>query len=117
MPECIFCGIAEGTVPADVVLATDDTVFFHDISPKTKVHVVGIPKQHIPSLDAVGENERALVGKLLSEVSSAAAKGGIEAEEGYRVITNIGPHAGQEIEHLHFHILGGEPVGPMVCQS
>ncbi len=112
--ECIFCAIADGITPSDVVFDGGDTLFFRDISPKAKVHIVGITKKHLPSLDAVVGDDHAVVGKLLHEAAHVASDLGI-AESGYRVITNVGSDAGQEVGHLHFHILGGEPLGPLNC--
>lgn len=113
-PDCIFCQIAEGSTPADVVFDGGDTLFFRDISPKAPVHVVGIPKKHLESLDEMVGDNHAVVGKLLHEATHVAADMGI-AESGYRVITNVGEDAGQEIKHLHFHIVGGESLGPLRC--
>lgn len=110
--ECIFCAIVDGTTPADVVFDGGDTLFFRDISPQAPVHVIGIPKKHIGSLDEVVGDDHAVVGKLLHEAAHVAADMGI-AESGYRVITNVGADAGQEVKHLHFHILGGELLGPL----
>lgn len=113
-PNCIFCSIIEGTTPADLVFDGGDTVFFRDINPKARVHVVGIPKKHLSSLAVMRGDDHAVVGKLLHEVADVAQDLGI-SESGYRVITNVGRDAGQEVEHLHFHVLGGEPLGPLRC--
>lgn len=110
--DCIFCSIVAEQTPADVVFDGGDTLFFHDISPKAKVHVVGITKEHIASLQELHGDHHALVGKLLHDAAHVAQAVGVD-ESGYRVITNIGAHAGQLVPHLHFHILGGEPLGPL----
>ncbi|MBI1833662.1 MAG: histidine triad nucleotide-binding protein [Candidatus Andersenbacteria bacterium] len=110
--DCIFCSIVAGTTPADVVFDGGDTLFFRDINPKAPVHAVGIPKVHITSLDVLTGDEHALVGKILHEAADVARDLGV-SESGYRVITNVGKDAGQEIEHLHFHVIGGEPLGPL----
>lgn len=110
--DCIFCGIAAGNSPADVVFDGGDTIFFRDISPKARVHIVGIPKEHITALDAMVADHHALVGKILHDLAHVAEEAGVSAS-GYRVITNVGPDAGQQVQHLHFHLLGGEPLGPM----
>lgn len=110
--ECIFCSIVDGVTPADVVFDGGDTLFFRDIEPKAAVHIVAITKKHIASLDAVVGDDHAVIGKLLHEAAHVAEDVGIK-ESGYRVITNVGRDAGQEIHHLHFHILGGEPLGPL----
>lgn len=112
MAECIFCKIAAGELKADVVFDGGDTLFFRDIHPKAKVHVVAIPKKHLTSLDAMTADDQALVGKLLHDAAHVAEEVGV-AKTGYRVITNVGSDAGQEVPHLHFHILGGERLGPL----
>ncbi len=114
MADCIFCDIVSGVTAADVVFDGDDTLFFRDISPKAQVHIVGIPKVHVESLRKVNEENFMLVGKLLSDAAVVAEKMGF-GDGGYRVITNVGQDAGQEVKHLHFHILGGEPLGPLRC--
>jgi len=115
MPDCVFCGIARGERATNAILETEDTMFFYDIAPKAKVHVVGITKKHLSSLDEMTEEDRGVVGKLMDEVGEVIRKTDIDPAKGYRVVTNIGPQGGQEIPHLHFHILGGEPVGPLRC--
>lgn len=112
--SCTFCRIAAGDIKADVVFDGGDTLFFRDIHPKARVHIIGIPKQHLESLASAHGDDHALIGKLLHEAAEVAAKAGI-GESGYRVITNVGKDAGQEIRHLHFHIIGGEDLGPLRC--
>jgi len=114
MAECIFCAIAGGAGSADVVWDGGDTIFFRDINPKARVHVLGIPKIHISSLADVGVDQHELMGKLLHDAAEVAAQLGLK-ESGYRVITNIGVDSGQVVPHLHIHILGGEPLGPLRC--
>lgn len=114
MPECIFCGIAEGTGSADVVYDGGDTLFFRDINPKARIHVLGILKTHLASLAAMNSQHHEVMGKLLHDAVHVAEELGLR-DSGYRVITNIGPDSGQEIPHLHLHILGGEPLGPLCC--
>lgn len=111
---CIFCNIVAGTTQADMVFDGGDTLFFRDISPKAKVHVIGIPKVHITSLADIHGEHHGLVGKLLHDVAHVAREVEVD-ESGYRVLTNVGSDAGQEVAHLHFHILGGEPLGPLRC--
>lgn len=112
--NCIFCQIVDGTTAADIVFDGGDTLFFRDISPKARVHIVGIPKKHLESLASIRGDDHLVIGKLLHEVSQVAEQVGIH-ESGYRVITNVGADAGQEVKHLHFHIIGGEPLGPLRC--
>lgn len=112
--QCIFCRIASGEASAKIVFDGGDTLFFYDIHPKARVHVVGITKKHLADLaDMVGD-DHLVMGKLLHEASHVAEDLGI-ADSGYRVITNVGRDAGQEIKHFHIHILGGENLGPMRC--
>lgn len=110
--SCIFCKIVQGIVPAEILFDGGDTIFFKDIHPQAPVHVIGIPKKHLESLDAIVGDDHLMIGKLLHDASHIARETGI-LKTGYRVVTNIGLHAGQEVPHLHFHILGGEPLGPI----
>lgn len=111
---CIFCQIVAGVTVAEVVHESAETLFFNDISPKAPVHVVGVPKRHIASLANVQEQDAPVLGQLLLEIAQVARKVGV-ADGGYRVLTNVGSDAGQEVRHLHWHLLGGEPLGPMRC--
>lgn len=111
---CIFCGVVAGTTPAEIVYDGGDTLFFHDISPKTQVHILGIPKKHIASVGVMTEADRLLMGKLLQDISAVANKLGID-KDGYRIINNVGDNAGQVVKHIHFHVMGGERLGPMKC--
>ena len=113
--ECIFCQIGSGVASADVVFEDEESIFFRDISPQAEVHIVGIPKKHIISLASLTEEDQAMIGRLVHSISNVASEAGI-AEGGYRVITNVGMDAGQEVKHLHWHILGGEPLGPLRCK-
>lgn len=112
--DCVFCKIVNGGLKADVVFDGGDTLFFRDIRPKAKVHVVGIPKQHIQSVATMVGDDHGVVGKLLHDAAHVAKELGMAAA-GYRLVANVGQNAGQEVQHLHFHILGGEPLGPLVC--
>ncbi|MEK7499981.1 MAG: HIT domain-containing protein [Patescibacteria group bacterium] len=114
LETCIFCNIINGTVSADILFDGGDTLFFNDIHPKASVHIVGIPKQHIETLDAMVGDDHLMMGKLLHDAAHVARDAGI-LESGYRVVTNVGLHAGQDIPHLHIHILGGEMLGPIRC--
>lgn len=113
--ECIFCKIANGTISTNILFDGGDTLFFNDIHPQAPVHIIGIPKAHIVSLDAMVGNDHMMIGKLLHDATHVARDLGI-LDSGYRIVTNIGLHAGQEVPHLHFHILGGEPLGPIRCK-
>lgn len=114
MPECIFCAIVKGSGSADIVYDGNDTLFFRDINPKARVHVLGILKAHVASLGAINSEHHAVLGKLLHDAAHVAEELGLR-ESGYRVIANVGPDSGQEVPHLHLHVLGGEPLGPLRC--
>lgn len=114
MTDCIFCAIAAGGGSADVVYDGGDTIFIRDINPKARVHVLGIPKEHLASLGALNSDQHELMGKLMHDAVHVAEEMGLR-DSGYRVITNIGSDSGQVVPHLHIHVLGGEPLGPLRC--
>lgn len=101
--ECIFCRIGGGEIPSDRVHETARIVVFRDLNPKAPVHLLAIPKEHVAEL---GELDAATAGEFPSAIRVAAEKAGIFSS-GYRVVVNQGKDAGQEVEHLHFHVLGG----------
>jgi len=103
--ECLFCRIADGEIPADVVAEGDSWMAFRDIQPQAPVHVLVIPRAHVDSAAEL-EAEPALAGDLLKAVAAVARQEGL-VEEGFRVVTNVGERAGQSVMHLHFHLLGG----------
>jgi len=105
--DCLFCSIAAGTIPADVVLETDDVLAFNDINPAAPTHVLVIPKRHVDSAAGLGPDDAG----LLAAMFSAAARVGEKCPGGWRLVTNVGPDAGQSVIHLHFHILGGRALG------
>jgi len=106
MSECLFCAIASGDIPADVVLSDDDVVAFRDITPQAPVHVLVIPRAHHANAADLANADPALTGALLRAAGAVAAQEGI-AESGYRIVTNTGEGAGQSVHHIHFHVLGG----------
>ncbi|MGB3682783.1 MAG: histidine triad nucleotide-binding protein [Rubrobacteraceae bacterium] len=108
--DCIFCKISKGELEADIVHEDDQTLAFHDINGRASVHVLVIPKRHVSSMAEIGKlsDEEA---KRLFEVSQKVAEELDIAESGYAVRINNGPDAGQEVFHLHLHILGGERIG------
>lgn len=113
MSDCIFCKIAAGQIPAKMVYEDEDIVAFPDIQPQRPVHILVIPRRHISSLAEVSPTDEGLLGRLLGVAHRIAAEQG--SPEGFRVIINTGPIGGQEVMHLHMHIVGGpEPVGPML---
>ena len=103
--KTIFKRIIDGEIPARIVYQDDECLAFHDIAPQAPTHVIVIPKKEIPSLDAVAEEDAALLGHLVMVVHRLARQ--LQLDQGYRVVVNCGPHAGQSVDHLHFHLLGG----------
>ena len=106
MDSCLFCKIAEGTIPSKKVLESDSWLAFHDIAPQAPIHVLIIPKVHIASNNDIEENHQQLIGSLLVAAKRVANKLGV-AEKGYRLVFNCGEHGGQAVSHLHLHLLAG----------
>ena len=111
--DCLFCRIVRGEIPASVVYETDQVLAFRDIDPKTPVHVLVIPRAHHRDVAALGAADPQLAGALLAAVSAVADQESV-ADDGFRTIFNTGANGGQEVPHVHAHVLGGAPVGPMV---
>ena len=103
--DCIFCMIAEGTIPSNKVYKDELCLAFHDINPQAPTHVLVIPKAHIASVDEINGENSALVAHIFEVIPKVAASVGLT--NGYRVISNCGEDACQSVRHLHFHILGG----------
>ena len=113
MTDCIFCKIARGEIPSQKIYEDEDIFAFHDINPQRPVHFMIIPKTHIATLYDADARHQAVLGKILTKAGELARGEGLD--DGFRLIANTGRVGGQEVYHLHFHILGGpEPVGPMV---
>jgi len=105
MNDCIFCKIAAGQIPADRVYEDDQLVVFRDIYPKAPVHLLMVPRQHVESLETVSEGQEALLAYMLRTLPVVARQAGLT--DGFRTIINTGRGGGQEVFHLHMHILGG----------
>jgi len=105
MDNCLFCKIEKGEVPADRVYEDDDVVVFKDIAPKAKVHLLVIPRKHIDGLNDLLPEDQALIGKMMLLLPKLAKQQGLD--EGFRTIINTGKGGGQEVFHLHIHLLGG----------
>jgi histidine triad (HIT) family protein len=110
--DCVFCSIAAGRIPADVVARDDDFVAFRDARPLAPVHLLVIPRRHVGSLDEAEALGAAASARALAFIAATARSAGV-ADTGYRVITNTGPDAGQEVMHLHWHVIGGARLGGM----
>ncbi len=103
---CIFCEIIAGRVPGKIVYTSPDVTAFRDINPQAPTHVLIIPNRHIASALEIGASDAVLLGRLFEVANELARKEGI-AEEGYRIVINVGPNGGQTVGHLHLHLLGG----------
>lgn len=108
--DCIFCKIAKKEIPSTIVYEDDQVVVFKDVNPQAPVHVLLIPRKHIPSILEMQQEDQALVGHLFAVADQVARDLGV-SKEGFRVVTNCGPAAGQTVPHLHFHLLGGRELG------
>ncbi|ANB02886.1 histidine triad nucleotide-binding protein [Ectothiorhodospira sp. BSL-9] len=106
MTDCIFCKIAEGTIPADKVYEDDLVVAFRDLNPKAPVHVLVIPRKHIATLNDLTEEDHAVLARLQWVATRVAQQEGI-AEDGYRTVMNCNADGGQSVYHIHLHVLGG----------
>jgi histidine triad (HIT) family protein len=104
--DCIFCKIANKELPADIVHESDGVVAFRDINPQAPTHIVLIPRVHIPSAAGVTRDHGNVLAELIQAASHLAGAEGVD-RTGWRLVTNVGPDAGQSVEHLHFHLLGG----------
>jgi histidine triad (HIT) family protein len=107
MADCLFCKIVAGAIPAKIVKRSADAIAFRDIDAKAPVHVLVIPTRHIPAVrDAKGDDGARLLGTLLAFAAEVAREEGLDGE-GYRIVTNTGRNAGQSVDHLHLHVMGG----------
>ena len=107
---CIFCKIVKGEIPNQTILEDEKFLAFNDINPTRKIHVLIIPKEHYDSFDVTPPKVMSEMTEFIQKVSNVL---GVK-QSGYRLITNIGDDGGQEVHHLHFHLIGGELVGRLV---
>ena len=105
MSDCLFCKIIAGDLPSSKVYEDDQTFVFKDINPAADVHILAIPKKHIKSLDEQTEADQVLLGYMMHKLPELAKSQGLD--NGFRTIINTGPGGGQEVDHLHIHLLGG----------
>ena len=110
MSDCIFCRIAAGEIPARKVHDDADYVVFEDLNPQAPIHLLLIPRRHIESLSTMSPGDALLLGGLLDLARRLAEERGV-AEKGWRLVSNSGADGGQSVFHLHFHLLGGRPLG------
>jgi histidine triad (HIT) family protein len=109
MTDCLFCKIATKEIDSKIVHETDNTIAFEDINPAAKTHVLVIPKQHIASAADLTQADSDVLGEMFEAMATVAREAGNEG--GFRIVTNVGPDAGQSVHHLHFHVLGGRTMG------
>jgi histidine triad (HIT) family protein len=110
--ECIFCKIASGEIPTEKILENDDVIAFNDINPVAPVHVLIIPREHIPTFNDLTPEHDSIIAKMFDAARTIAKQLEI-GESGYRTIINCNRDSGQEVFHLHMHILGGKRLGKM----
>lgn len=106
MADCIFCGIVEGTIPSEKLYEDEHVVAFRDIHAQAPVHILVIPKKHIPSVQDLGEEDGFLIAQIFSVINRLAKEQGL-SEKGFRIVNNCGDEGGQTVYHIHFHLLGG----------
>lgn len=105
MADCIFCKIIARQIPSQFVYEDEQAVAFNDITPQAPTHLLIVPKKHVAGLSACGDGDQALLGHLQRVAAAVAEKAGVAS--GYRLLTNNGRSAGQSVDHLHYHLLGG----------
>lgn len=113
MEDCLFCKIIKGEIPSKKVYEDEEILAFEDIHPAALIHILVIPKKHITSLAHLQEEDEAVIGKIYTVINKIAEEKGFK-EDGYRVIVNCGKNGGQEVMHLHFHLLAGQQFGEKI---
>lgn len=113
MEDCIFCKIIKGEIPSNKVYEDDDVLAFYDINPVAPIHILVIPKKHIECIAHIEKEDEQLIGKMYGVINKIAEEKGFK-EDGFRVIVNSGKDAGQEVMHLHFHVIAGTKLGTKI---
>jgi len=109
--DCIFCQIVAGKIPSEIIYQDKEVIAFRDINPVAPTHLLIIPKKHIPSLAHLSEAESSLIGDMVNIANQLAKREGI-SESGYRLVISCGEQGGQEVAHLHMHLVGGRQLAP-----
>jgi histidine triad (HIT) family protein len=104
--SCLFCRIVAGEIPSKTVTEDEVVLAFHDIAPRSPTHILVVPKTHIPSAADLTADDGPLLGRMFATLAGIARDAGI-ADDGYRIVTNVGRWGGQSVDHLHFHLMGG----------
>ncbi len=112
----IFSKIVQGEIPADIVYRDDQVTAFKDIQPQAPVHILIIPNKEIPTVNDLTTEDEQLVGHMFTVAAKIAQEQGV-AQDGYRLLVNCNRHGGQEVFHLHIHLFGGRPLGPMLMRK
>lgn len=113
MDDCIFCKIVKGEIPSEKVYEDEKVLAFKDINPVTPIHVLVIPKKHFKDVLDVKEEDKEIIADLFQSINKIAKTLGIE-KNGFRIVNNCGEDAGQEVMHLHFHLLAGKKLGAKI---
>lgn len=108
--NCLFCKILAGEVPSKAALSTERTYSFYDINPVAPVHVLVIPREHIPDAAHIGAKHGEVLAEMMAAAREVAEAHGM-ADDGYRLVFNVGPHSLNSVPHLHMHLLGGQQMG------
>ena len=116
MSDCIFCKIIEGEIPSEKVYEDEEIFAFGDIDPRAPVHVLVVPREHIPTLNDTKSTQDSLLGRMVLVATQIAREKDI-ADSGYRILINCNKDGGQEVFHLHLHLIGGRGLGPMVQRA
>ncbi|WP_202711160.1 HIT domain-containing protein [Sporosalibacterium faouarense] len=106
MSDCLFCKIVNDEIKASKIYEDEKVIAFNDINPQSPVHILVIPKQHIPSINQIDESNQSIIGHIHLVINKLAKEKGL-ADKGYRIVNNCGKDGGQTVNHLHFHLLGG----------
>ena len=112
MDNCLFCKIIKGEIPSNKVYEDDEILAFKDINPQAPVHILVIPKKHISCAKDIKPEDEALIGKMFTVINKIATD--FKLENGFRIVNNCGEDGGQEVMHLHFHILAGRKLGEKI---
>lgn len=113
MDNCIFCKIINRDIPSTIVYEDEKIIAFNDVNPAAPIHILVVPKKHIETLLDVSEEDSSLIAHIYNVINKIAREKGF-AENGFRVIANCGKDSGQEVMHIHFHVLAGRTLGPKI---
>ncbi|MFT5259504.1 MAG: histidine triad (HIT) family protein [Gammaproteobacteria bacterium] len=112
-PDLLFTKIIRGEIPADIVFQNERVTAFRDVNPQAPVHILIVPNKRIPTVNDIEQTDEAVMGELFTVAKALAKEEGL-SDDGFRLIVNCNNHGGQEVYHLHLHLLGGRPLGPML---